>query len=88
MLTTTYHVKHRYGFVGDYHDIDKIVIDCRDAVIYSRIGSIRVAEEINRKIGEFDRRAQVVMLTQAGTVRLVHGAGGTQRDQTRRRVNR
>lgn len=72
-MKATYHVKHRFGFVGNYDYIDRLVIDCRDAVIYSRIGAIRVAEEINKTIGEMDRKAVPVMLTATGKVRRVHG---------------
>ena len=68
----TYHVKHRYGFVGDYNDIwNNIVGDVQDAVIYSRIGAVRTAEAINARVGELDRKAVPVMLTSTGKVRQV-----------------
>lgn len=69
---TTYHVQHRFGFIGSY-DTDKVVVDCRDAVIYSKAGAIYRANELNATIGEMDRKAQAVMLTSKGTVRKVHG---------------
>lgn len=69
----TYHVRHRFGFVADYNNTDKVVIDCRDAVIYSRIGAIRIAEQLNAHMGECDRKAVAVMLTSTSKVWLVHG---------------
>jgi hypothetical protein len=72
-MSTTYHVQHRYGFVGDYDDTDRLVLDCRDAVIYTRIGAVRVAEKLNERLGELDRKAKPVMLTNTGKVRIVHG---------------
>ena len=68
----TYHVQHRYGFCGDYNNDDRIVVDVQDAVIYSRYGAIRVAEDINKRLGELDRKAKPVMLTATGNVRTVH----------------
>lgn len=71
MMQTTYHVQYRYGFVGDYQDPDRIVTDCRDAVIYSRIGALSKAGELNTQIGELDRPAQAVMLTSTGRVQRI-----------------
>ena len=74
-MGTTYHVQHRYGFVGAYDGADKIVVDCRDAAIFSRIGAVRLAAEINAMIGELDRKAHPVMLTSTGKVRVIRGGG-------------
>jgi len=65
----TYHVQHRFGFIGDADDTDKIVIDCQDAAVYSCVGAFQVAEDINKGLGESDRQAQPVMLTSTGKVR-------------------
>ena len=68
-MTTTYHVQHRYGFIGD--DVSRIVIDCRDAAIFTRLGAVRMAEAINAGLGDGDRRARPVMLTSTSKVRRV-----------------
>ena len=46
-----------------------LVYDCRNAVIYSRLGAIRMAEKLNRQSGDSDRKAMTVMLTSSGKVR-------------------
>ena len=69
---TTYHVKYRFGFVRcGGMDMSDLVLDCRDADIFSRIGAISVANQINARIGEFDEKAVPVMLTSSGKVRRV-----------------
>ena len=71
-MTTTYHVKYRFGFVrrGGL-DMRDLVLDCRDADIFSLIGAITMADQINAnnaRIGEFDKKAVPVMLTSSGKV--------------------